>query len=266
MTHPYSLAHLTCLSLSPPEVVSLAARAGYDFAGLRLLPASPGGEAYRLMDEPELFRETLARMRDTGIRIFDLEIIRVGETFNADDYKEFFEAGQKLAARAILVAGDDPDESRLTASFAKLCEAAHPYGLSCDLEFMPWTKVPDAQCALRIVKAAGQTNGGVLVDAIHFGRSTTTLADIAAIPRHMLHYAQICDAPGPTPTTVEGLIHTARVERLLPGEGVVDIAGLFGQLPADLPISVEIPTESRAHLGPEEWARRCLAAAKAALG
>ena len=166
----------------------------------------------------------------------------------------------------MLVAGDDPDEARLTASFAALCEASAPFGLSADIEFMPWTKVPDARTASRIVSGAAQPNGGVLVDALHFARSATSLADIAGIPRQRLNYAQICDAPAEIPTTVEGLIHTARCERLLPGEGGIDLAGLFKSLPGDLPISVEIPNEKRlAELGAEEWARRALIASTTTL-
>jgi sugar phosphate isomerase/epimerase len=262
---PFSLAQLTWLDFSPPELVSLAARTGYDYAGIRLLPASPGGTAYRLMEDAPMLRETLARIRDTGVGILDLEMIRLAPDFRAADYLRFFEVGQRLGAKAILVAGDDPDESRLTAHFAELCEASRPYGLTADLEFMPWTEVPAARDALRIVQAAGQPNGGVLVDALHFGRSDSSFEDIATIPRNLLNYAQICDGPGPTPTTAEALIHTARIERLLPGEGVIDVAGLFRKLPPDLPVSVEVPTESRATLGPDRWASEALSAAKATL-
>lgn len=263
MAPNYSLAHLTVLDLTPSEIVRVAAATGYQFAGIRLLPASPGGPAYPLMDDPAALRETLGAITDTGIGVFDLEIIRVGEAFMPSDYLAFFEVGQKLGAKAILVAGDDPDEARLTANFAALCEAAAPFGLSCDLEFMPWTKVPDAASALRVVAGADQPNGGVLVDGLHYGRSNSTLADVAAIPRQWLHYAQICDGPAGT-APVDALIHTARCERLLPGEGSIDLVGLFATLPGDLPVSVELPSESRApQLGPEEWARRTLAAAKA---
>ena len=37
MTARFSLAHLTVLSLAPPEVVQAAARTGYETVGLRLL-------------------------------------------------------------------------------------------------------------------------------------------------------------------------------------------------------------------------------------
>jgi sugar phosphate isomerase/epimerase len=212
-------------------------------------------------------QDTVARIRDTGVGVFDLEIIRLNPGFQARDCLALFETGQRLGAKALLIAGDDPDEFRLTASFAALCEAAAPFGLTADLEFMPWTKVPDAKTALRIVTNAGQANGGVLVDALHFARSATSLADVAAIPRERLHYAQICDAPAEIPATADGLIYTARCERLLPGEGGIDLIGLFTTLPCDLPISIEIPSEKRAPaLGPEKWALAALTAAKATLG
>jgi sugar phosphate isomerase/epimerase len=262
----FSLAHLTLLDLPPTELIAVAAGAGYQKVGLRLTPASPGGAAYPLMRDARALEDTLARMRDTGVGVFDLEIKRIGATFRASDHLSFFEVGARLGAKAMLVAGDDADESRLTASFAALCETSAPFGLSADLEFMPWTKVPDARTALRIVAGAAQENGGVLVDALHFARSATSLADVAGIPRQRLHYAQICDAPREMPATVEGLIHAARCERLLPGEGGLDLAGLFATLPKDLPISVEIPNEQRVPmLGAEEWARQALVACKATL-
>jgi sugar phosphate isomerase/epimerase len=262
----FSLAHLTALHLPPPELVAVAAHAGYDKVGIRLAPASSGGTAYPLMRDPVALAETLARIAETGVGVFDLELIRIDAGFDPAAHKAFLEVGAKLGAKAMLVAGDDPDEGRLTASFAALCEAARPFGLSADLEFMPWTKVPDARTALRIVSGAAQPNGGVLVDALHVARSDTTAADIAAIPHRHLHYAQICDAPAEIPATVEGLLHTARSERLLPGEGGIDLAAIFAQLPSDLPISVEIPSLTQvAALGPEEWARRALAATKRTL-
>ncbi|WID96652.1 sugar phosphate isomerase/epimerase [Bosea vestrisii] len=260
-----SLAYLTSVPLSPPDVIRLAAELGYDAVGVRALPAAPGGDASPLIDDAALRAET-RRALSSGVPVFDVEIARLGADFSVEAFRPFLELCGELGAQAILVAGDDPDEARLTASFAAFCEAAAPYGLTGDLEFMPWTKVPDARAALRIVTAAAQPNGRVLVDALHAGRSHTTLSDIAAIPASRLSYAQICDAPGEIPQTDEGLIHTARQARLLPGEGGIDLTGIFSQLPADLPISVEVPhLERSAKLGAREWARQALDATRAAL-
>lgn len=263
MEPAYSLAYLTSAPLSAPEAVMLAHRLGYQAVGLRALPAAPGGDVNALIGDPPAVRETLARMADTGVGVFDVEIVRLGPDFRVADVAAFLDLCGQLSAKAVLVAGDDPDEARLTRSFADFCAAAAPYGLTADLEFMPWTKVPDAASALRIVTNAGAPNGGVLVDALHWARSASSLGDVAAIPRHMLHYGQMCDAPAEVPTTDAGLIHTARAERLLPGDGGIDLAALFGVLPADLPVSLELPNLiEKPRLGVEEWARRALAQAR----
>ena len=48
-----------------------------------------------------------------------------------------------------------------------------------------------------------------------------------------------------------------------PGEGGIDLAALFARLPADLPISVEIPNDRRAPLiGAEAWTREVMASAR----
>ena len=261
-----SLAYLTSAPLGPPDAISLASDLGYGAVGLRILPSAPGGDYSRLVEDRSLLLETKARIRDSGVAVFDVEIVRIAQDFSAEAFKPFLDVCGELGAKAVLVAGDDPDEARLTASYADFCEAAVPYGVTGDLEFMPWTKVPDARTALRIVTRANQPNGRVLVDALHAGRSRTTLADIAAIPATRFSYAQICDAPGEIPTTDEGLIHTARCERLLPGEGGIDLVGIFSQLPLDLPISVEIPNLKRAAaLGPRAWSRQALDATRTLL-
>lgn len=131
---------------------------------------------------------------------------------------------------------------------------------------MPWTAVRDCASAARIAATAAQANGGVLVDALHWSRSGSTLDDVAALPRGRLHYAQICDGAVPGPTTTEGLVHDARCERLLPGEGGIPLRALFERLPADLPVSIEIPSESRtARMGHEAWARAAVAATRRVL-
>jgi len=263
MQRIYSLAYLTSAPMAPPDALVLAQKLGYQAIGVRIAPAAPGGDFSPLVEDPAMLRDTVARIRDTGVPVFDVEIVRLNENFRADQFKRFLETAGKLGARAILVAGDDPDEGRLTASYAAFCDAAAPFNLTADLEFMPWTAVRDAKSALRIITNADRSNGRVLVDSLHAGRSTTTLTDLAAIPGSRLSYAQLCDAPREIPTTHEGLIHTARCARLLPGEGGIDLLGIVRQLPDTLPLSLEIPNEEQLpKLGAEEWGRRALAAAK----
>ena len=265
MSRSYSLAYLSSHRCTPPEAVRVAAANGYAFVGLRLWPNAPGAPQQHLLGLPEVLRETVAAQRDTGVGVFDLEIIRIGEQFDPHTWDALYDAGAALNAKAILVAGDDTNEARLTVNYARLCEVMQPYGMTADLEFMPWTAVTNAAAALRIVRNAGTpSNAGILVDALHFGRSHTTLDDIRAIPRALLHYAQICDAEAGTHFTTEQMIHSARCERLLPGNGTIDLQGLFEALPADLALSVEVVNFAReVDTTPGEWAAICLAASLA---
>jgi sugar phosphate isomerase/epimerase len=264
----YSLAYLTANASTVPQTVRIAAELGYAYVGLRVQPNGPGAPFQTLIGDVAVLRETQALMRDTGVGVYDLEIIRIGEQFNLADYAALIDIGQTLGAKAVLIAADDTLESRLADNYARLCDAMQPFGLTADLEFMPWTAVKDAKSAMRVIELAGRpSNAGILVDALHFGRSTTTLQDIVNIPRDLLHYAQMCDAQAGLSFTTEELIHTARQERLLPGEGNIDVTGLFATLPQDLPVSVEIVNLERSKpIGDKAWAKLCLNVTKKVLG
>lgn len=267
MSRPYSLSYLTYLDLAPPQAVETASKAGYDYLGLRLRPAMKGGVCHPLMDDPRMLSETLAVMRGTGVRVFDLEMIRLQADFNIDDFRSFLEVGQKLGARAILVAGDDNDRARLIDSFAQVCEAAQPYGLSAQLEFMPQTNVRDIRAAMEVLEKSGGNNCGIIFDSLHFARSGSTLDDVKSIPAKWLAYAQICDAPAIGPDSIEGLNYAARHERLLPGDGELDLQQFFSLIPPTLPISVEVPNDKQApNYGALNWSRKALEASKAILG
>ncbi|MBP2459274.1 MULTISPECIES: TIM barrel protein [unclassified Rhizobium] len=263
MKKTWSLSFLTGLGVAPEEAVRAAADAGYDYLGLRLMPAFPGGLAYPLMDDPARVKSLISLMGDSGVAVFDIEMIRISPDFDPEPLLPFLECAGQLGARAILVAGDDADEGRLTTSFVKLCEAARPFGLSMDLEFMPQSELRDLSAAIRVLSAADQPNQGVIIDTLHVSRARTTIEEITAVPRKWLNYAQICDAPAKIPETREELNYTARHARLLPGEGELDLAGMFAAMPADLPVAVEIPNdEQSAGLSAAEWAKRTLIASR----
>ena len=260
----YSLAYLTANRSSVVESLDIANDLGYDNVGLRLRPNAPGAPHRKYIGDPNIQREALARMKDSGVGVFDIEIVRIDEAFNVHDFQDLFEAGAALGAKAVLVAGDDSNLRRLAENYAKLCEHLHQFSMTADLEFMPWTGVKNALSALRVIQDAGEpANAGILFDALHFGRSDTKLTDIDSMPSNLLHYAQICDAKGGQDFSTEELIMTAREQRLLPGEGDIDIQGLFKRLPKNIPISVELPNFIRSQsIGDKAWAKAALDASK----
>lgn len=238
----FSLASLTVLELSPPEMVEVAARTGYSHVGLRLIPATEEEHHFPLIADLELRRQTLKRLRDTGVQVLDIEILRLKSHTRCSDFEAVLEAGGEFGASEVLVAGNDPDEARLIDNFAELCDRAAPYGLHPHLEFMPWTDVANLQQAVRITQRAGRDNGCVLVDAFHFDRSASRLEDLRHVEPSRLRYAQLCDVAGPRPDDMAEILRQARNERRFPGDGDCDLAALLRCLPATVPLSLEIPT------------------------
>jgi hypothetical protein len=66
-----SLAHLTVVSLAPPQMVDVAARTGCRYVGLRLIAVTPDTPGYPLMNDKTMMRETKARLADMGIGVHD---------------------------------------------------------------------------------------------------------------------------------------------------------------------------------------------------
>jgi sugar phosphate isomerase/epimerase len=261
--HNYSLAHLTALSLSPPELVDAAAEAGYRYVGLRLTRVTPQEPHYPLATDPALMRTTKVRLAATGIEVLDIELARISPDDDPRDFERFLAAGAELGARHVITQLPDPDRSRKVDRFAQLCELARPLGLTVDLEFPSWTETPDLREAVRVVRAADQPNAGILIDLLHFARSGSSITDLRQVPAEWFHFVHVCDAPPGVPATNEGLIHTARFERLFPGEGGIDIHGILDALPPGLPYALEIPRATLvAQVGGAEHARLCINAAR----
>ena len=99
MMPSFSLAALTALELAPPALIDVAAACGYDYVGLRLLPAMPGGVAYPLMEDEAGLRQTLARLDATGITVADLEVVAFRPETEIASFSAFFETGARLGAK-----------------------------------------------------------------------------------------------------------------------------------------------------------------------
>ena len=264
--HRYSVAHLSALTLSPPELVSAAADAGYDHVGIRLTRVTPDEPHYPIATDPAQLRETKARLADTGVSVLDIELARIGPHDNPRSFQRYLEIGADLGARHVIAQLPDANRERKTEHFALLCDLARPLGLTIDLEFPSWTETPNLTEATAVLRAVDRPNAGMLIDLLHFARSHSSVDELRALPREWFHFAHVCDAPARIPATVEGLIHTARYERLFPGEGGIDVRGILAALPPGIPYALEIPRASlTAQVGERECLRRALNASRAHL-
>ena len=261
--HDYSLAHLTALHLSPPELVEAAAAGGYRYVGLRLTQVAATDPVYPLATDAALMRETKARLRHTGVEVLDVELARLDPGTAPESLVAVLEAGAELGARHVIGQLPDPSRDRKIGRFAALCDLARPLGMTVELEFPSWTETPDLAEATHVLRAVNRPNAGMLIDLLHFARSRSSIEELKKLPRSWFRFAHVCDAAAEIPATREGLIHTARAERLFPGEGGIDVRGILAALPPDIPYALEIPRVTlSALIGEKECAALAIKAAR----
>jgi sugar phosphate isomerase/epimerase len=261
MSYSYSLAHLTTLGLAPPELTHAAAKAGYDYVSLRLIPLHTHGEPLYLPSDTAMIRRTRQALADTGVKLLDLELARILDDVDLKTYLPAMEVAAQLGAQHVITSVWT-DKRRNHAfhveCLRQLCEMARPLGLTLNLEFPTFSSVPSLAAAAELVRDAGCAEAGILVDMLYMHYARVPLPELAALPREWLRFAHLCDAPAFIPATREGQIDIARGKRLYPGEGGIDIPAIVAALPP-VPLAIELPNTARAaELGLEEYARQCL--------
>jgi sugar phosphate isomerase/epimerase len=259
----FSLAHLTVLGCAPPEMTYIASRAGYDFVSYRIITMHLANEPeYNLAVNKEMLRQTKTALAVTGLKVHDIELARIQPGVNPKSYIPALETAAELGARQVITSIWTPERAYAIDSLAELCDLGNRVGLTMNLEFVTWSNVTTLIDAIGVCRAVNRKNLGVLIDMLHFSRSRTKLEELDGLPREWYHFAHVCDAPKEIPATNEALIHTAREERLYPGEGGISIASIVNRLP-EVPYSLEIPNLARVkELGYAEHAWRCLETAK----
>lgn len=263
MTYRFTLPFFTVPELNPVEAVIVAAEAGFDHVGFRLLPVADTELPYALLTDHQLLQEVLAALKDTGITAGELEIVRVCPDTRLEAYLPMFERAQALGATDIVVVGEDNEFNRLTQQIGRLSEAAAKYGLILNLEPMPYKALASLEQAQSVICALNRHNIAIMLDALQLHRIGVQPNDLQSLIAGQCRIFQLCDAPwqfDPDPTAMRNF---ARSARLLPGEGELDLVGMLRASPANLTISVEVPSSVlQTKFCPLERAQRALAAAK----
>jgi sugar phosphate isomerase/epimerase len=148
-------------------------------------------------------------LRDRGLRVLDVEVLRIRPDKPPDEALRILDAGAELNARYALVNCNDDDERRLADRFAEISTAAADRGLHLGLEFMIFTAVRTLTDALALLHRAGNAHDVIVLDALHLYRSGGTAADVAAAPADRLPYLQLCDAPTVGRLSDEDAMHEA---------------------------------------------------------
>lgn len=245
MSREIGVGHLTLLDLTPPQLVDTAARAGFDFVGIRVRAVTTAEAAFPMGEGSPMLRETVQRLRDTGLVARDIEFLPLTAETTPDDWMPALASGAELGASVLTVTGADPDRSRLLDTLGRLTADAAPFGIRPALEPISYQPVARVADAAAVARAAGAV---LMLDPLHLARGGSSLDEVRALDPDLVPVVQLCDAPArlaPDPSAgpdrIAALQHEARVQRLLVGEGELPLSDLLAAAPPGVPVSVEVP-------------------------
>lgn len=264
MALEFSLAHLTVLGCPTPEMVYVAARAGYDYISPRpIYMGLPGEPNYALADNPEMLRQTKRALADTGMKVHDIELARVYDDMYPSKYLPAMEVAAELGAKAVLSSIWTPKREYAIEKFGQICDLAKQFDMKVGLEFVPIASVNTLAGAIDVLRTANRSNAGLMIDMHHFHRALDKPEDLEGLPPEWFQFAHLCDAQGEIPSDRAEMTRILREERLYVGEGGIPIAEILNRLPK-MVYSIELPHLARAkEFGYAEHAFRCLESAKA---
>jgi sugar phosphate isomerase/epimerase len=237
----------------PVETIHAAAAGGWDMVGIWVDPHSWTDATTA---------DVCTALLVTGLSVIDVEVIWIQPGPLDPAHLRILDVGLAVGAANALVVSSDSDASATAEKFAALCAHVAGTSLHVSLEFGLFSEVKTIHAANAILDAVDHPSAALLVDTLHLFRSGSTAADVAAIPRHRLTYAQICDAPALGPDTLDGnaILEEARWDRLQVGEGELDVAGMIAALPPGIPLSVEMRSRAMEQSWPDPAARSQLVA------
>ena len=182
------------------------------------------------------------RLADTGVRVLDVELARIGPDDEPDEYRRSARGRgrDRRPARHRPAPRSRPRPGHRATSAASATSPSTSASRSTSSSprgARPGTSPRPPPSSGR---STGPTPGSWSTRSTSSGparRSTSCRA-----PAGWFHFVQLCDAPADVPPTVDGVIHTARSARSLLGYGGLPLPDLLDQLPAG-PYSLEVPND-----------------------
>lgn len=239
-----SLDQLSLLHLDPCDFIACAASAGFEFVGLRLLPLTPAEEAYCPALVSGLTERIAERLAVHGVRILDWGVIALSQEFDLKFLESIFRIASSLGAQRCI---GNIGELSLDAAGQRLAEIdalAGEFGMTFGLESLPWSTISSIDMAVKFIERCSLRNVRVVVDTLHWFRSMDDVDTLKKIPAELVSLVQISDIRGKACHDLVKVKRDAREDRLYPGQGDIPLARVLTALPASIPISIEIPSES----------------------
>ncbi|QIN84335.1 TIM barrel protein [Rubrobacter tropicus] len=239
----------------------------YSTAGFRYVePYLPLVKAW--LEDGHTVEETRALLDSLGLRIIASSELAV-ECFHASDVllpnlranAENVRLISELGGSAMIVHTDGPElvtpESLdpIARALVDLAEATEETDVDIAVEFNASPVVRSLQSGVRVAEIADHPRVGVLFDTAHYHVTPTKLSDINSDSVKWVKHVHLNDMPN----TPADLTHRD-FDRVLPGEGVLDLAGIISALERNGYggfFAIELFNAGLWQLPTKEAARRC---------
>jgi sugar phosphate isomerase/epimerase len=262
--NPIGLECLSMFGLHPVDFIRIAGELGCSHVTLSMssspnrLPIYPD-IAFR--QDPALRRDMRSALADNAVKIGMMEGFAVLPGGSVDDFAADLDMTAELGTRAICTVSIDKDAARTHDQYARLAELAAQRGLLTTTEACAGV-YRKLDLALEAARAVAHPSFSLLIDTMHFFRSGSTVADLAAIDPVLIGHVQLCDVP--MPAEMDSYMEEALYERRCPGDGDLPLAEFLAQVPVGVIVGLEIPirSEAEAGIGPRERMARCVAATR----
>lgn len=264
MKHTYCMLQLTAPGWNAAEMIYNCARIGYQKVSFRSIPMGLPGEMWYNLEDPITHDSVEQAIKETGVTIANVDLIAISEDTNVSTKEAAVAAAAELGCESITTNVWTTDKALYTRKVAQVCALAAKYGMTAAFEFVTWSGCRNLATAKELLKTIDMDNARLIVDTLHFYRSSERLSDLDDCPARWFDMVHVCDIKGGIPTDDEELARQARQERLAPGEGEIDIKGIVSYIQQhkapNAVIGLEIPNTQRiASWGNYMHASYCLA-------
>jgi 4-hydroxyphenylpyruvate dioxygenase len=220
-----------------PEQIEAAADAGYDRVG-------PDMPSLLLHEEAGLSGQAVRDVLDEhGVPCYELGALSISADPAATDesLRDVVRFARVLRAEQVLAVVHAGLDAATVANTRRCVSTLADIGVGTAVEFLPSLEVFNSiSSVVDLIEAVDHPELRVMVDSWHFFAGPSTWESLDALPLERIGFVQFSDA---APPVSDDVAYEYRDRRVLPGEGIHDVAEFAARLrrrTADLTVSVEV--------------------------
>ena len=140
----------------------------------------PGEPDWAFATNRQLLAQTKAALVSTGMRVHDIELARITDDIDVQDYLPEIEIAAEMGARAVLSSIWTAKRDVYVRKFAKLCDIAKPFGMTVDLEYVAISPVHTLAGVVDVLQEVERECPDGAADCLYAGASGAAPPDAIA--------------------------------------------------------------------------------------